>query len=115
MRTLFSLFVILATAALLASAQSGNPPMSRAGNHPAAQAARQLDMDSTMPPPPVLIIRPRVDPAKVKSEADEIARLAQSVPAQITQAAHGVLPKDLGPNLKQIEKLTKQLRRELNL
>lgn len=63
-------------------------------------------------PPPVT--RKRVDAAAVKAEADELANLAQTIPAQIGQVEHGMLPKDLAKNLKRIEKLTKHLRRELN-
>jgi hypothetical protein len=63
-------------------------------------------------PPPVT--RKRVDPAAVKAEADELANLAQTIPAQIDQVEHGMLPKDLAKNLKRIDKLTKHLRRELN-
>jgi hypothetical protein len=112
MRTLLSLLLTLTVAVLVAAAQGSRISP---GSRPIDQAERRLDMDNRMPAPPPPVIRPRLDPAKVRSEADEIARLAQSLPVQVNQTEHGVLPKDLGHNLKRIEKLTKQLRRELNL
>jgi hypothetical protein len=51
--------------------------------------------------------------AQLRQEAAELAKLAQGVPQQIDQVAHGQLPKDLNGNLKQIEKLAKRLRSEL--
>jgi len=53
------------------------------------------------------------DPAKLKAEADELVKLARSIPNEIDQAASGRLPKDLAQQLKQIEKLSRHLRREL--
>ena len=108
MRTLVSLVLVLGAAALLAAAQDGR-------ERPMDRVVREMNADGFAGTPPPAVIRSRVDSAKVKSEAEEMARLAQSVTAQITQAEGGVLPKDLGRNLKQIEKLTKHLRHELNL
>ncbi len=55
----------------------------------------------------------RYDPAKVKKDAAELAKLAQSIPPGVDQVANGKLPKDLQARLKRIEKLSKQLRREI--
>lgn len=107
MRTLVSLLVVLGVAVLLAAAQDGR-------ERPIDRVARGMNTDAFAPAPPP-VSRPRVDSARIRSEADEIARLAKSVPAQVSQTEHGVLPKDLSQNLKQIEKLAKRLRRELNL
>jgi hypothetical protein len=53
-------------------------------------------------------------PARLQRDAQELARLAQLIPAEIHQVESGVLPKDLDGQLKRIEKLSKQLRREVS-
>jgi len=53
--------------------------------------------------------------AKLKEEADQLAKLAQSIPADVDKAAKGQVAQDLAARLKQIEKLSKQLRREISL
>ena len=55
----------------------------------------------------------KLDPAKLREEADELSKLAQSVPIDIDQVAQGKLPKDTADKLKRIEKLSKHLRGEL--
>ncbi|MFZ0537211.1 MAG: hypothetical protein WAM47_10125, partial [Candidatus Sulfotelmatobacter sp.] len=55
----------------------------------------------------------RVDPAKLRQEADELARLAQTIPADVYSIQQGLLPKDTSGKLKQIEKLSKRLRSEI--
>ncbi len=55
----------------------------------------------------------RVDAAKVQSEAKELAKLAGEIPSAVEQANNGVISRDLNERLKRIEKLSKQLRREL--
>jgi len=59
-------------------------------------------------------IRTPLDAAKLKEEADQLSKLAQSIPAEVAMAAKGQLPQDLAARLKQIEKLSKQLRREIS-
>jgi len=54
-----------------------------------------------------------VSPAQTKQEADELAKLAQSIPADVDKVSKGQLPRDLVARLKQIEKLSKQLRRNI--
>ena len=56
----------------------------------------------------------RIDSVQVQKEADELARLAQTIPADVTSVRKGILPKDVIEKLKQIEKLSKRLRTELN-
>jgi len=58
--------------------------------------------------------RRQVDLVQLNKEAEELARLAGSIPAQIEQVAQGQLPKDLTEKLKQIEKLAKRLRAEVS-
>ncbi len=54
-----------------------------------------------------------LDIEKLKSDAEELAKLSRSIPSQIDLVARGQLPKDFGPQLKRIEKLAKRLRREI--
>jgi hypothetical protein len=58
--------------------------------------------------------RLRTDPLQLDREARELQELSQTIPADITQANHGLLPKDTLEKLKRIEKLAKHLRSELN-
>ena len=57
----------------------------------------------------------RVNPAQIKSDADELAKLAATVPTDVARANRGILAKDLKDRLKRIEKLSKKLRGELVL
>jgi hypothetical protein len=63
--------------------------------------------------PPIGPQTQKLDPVKLHEEAAELAKLAQSVPADIDQVAQGRLPKDVSDKLKRIEKLSKHLRGEL--
>jgi hypothetical protein len=53
------------------------------------------------------------DPVKLRREADELAELSAGIPPRINLVAQGQLPKDLGDQLKRIEKLAKHLRSEV--
>ena len=57
----------------------------------------------------------RVDKVQVKRDADELQRLTRSVAGELGQAEKGLVAKDLGENLKKIQKLSKRLRSELYL
>jgi hypothetical protein len=50
---------------------------------------------------------------QVNAETQELRRLADGLPPQIEQVAKGQMPKDLGENLKRIEKLAKHLHSEM--
>jgi hypothetical protein len=63
--------------------------------------------------PPVGPQTQKLDPARLRQEADELSRLAQSLPADIGQVTQGKLPQDVAEKLKRIEKLSKRLRSEL--
>jgi hypothetical protein len=54
------------------------------------------------------------DPAVLKREADELTKLAASIPDDVDRASKGALASDLNERLKRIEKLSKQLRRDLS-
>lgn len=54
------------------------------------------------------------DLARMSQEAAELSKIAQTIPSDVDQAAKGLLPKEVIGKLKQIEKLSKRLRSELN-
>jgi hypothetical protein len=56
----------------------------------------------------------KIDPLQLEREARELQELSQSIPADISRANQGLMPKDTIEKLKQIEKLAKHLRSELN-
>lgn len=70
------------------------------------------DHGKTAPDDPRL--QRRIDPAKLQQEADNLARTAQTIPSDIAGIRRGTLPKDTIEKLKEIEKLSKRLRSELN-
>jgi len=109
MRTPILLFAVLLSASL-AWAQGA----ARVGNGNTGQ--RQVDkaeeqFEKTVPPP--IRQQSSVDFAKVKSDADELVILSQSIHSGIDDVGKGMLPKDLIDKLKQMEKLSKRLRNEL--
>jgi hypothetical protein len=55
-----------------------------------------------------------IDMAQAQRCADDLARTAQTIPTDIASVRQGMLPKDVIEKLKQIEKLSKHLRTELN-
>jgi len=55
-----------------------------------------------------------VDLAQLQKEADQLASTAQTIPSDVASIRKGILPKDLIEKLKQIEKLSRRLRTELN-
>jgi hypothetical protein len=63
--------------------------------------------------PPARPQTQRLDPAKLREEADELAKLAQVVPQDMGQIMQGKMPKDAIDRLKRIEKISKHLRSEL--
>ncbi len=91
--------------------------------------AISLSAQKMSPPPPPLdperaatnpdqtnqaTLNRRIDPEKLQRQADELARAAQSIPSDVASVRKGMLPKDVIEKLKQIEKLSKHLRSELN-
>lgn len=103
-------------AALLAIQLSASSAWAQA-LHPRPPGVRQAEQaeaqtEKNIPPP----VQPRasVDLAKLGQEADELAKLAQTIPPDIASVRKGVLPKDVLLKLKQIEKLSKHLRSELD-
>lgn len=102
-------FILLLSLSSPMLAQSSHP--TPAGIRQAEQADAQSQRDI---PPPALAPKANLDYAKLRSEAEQLAALAQSIPPGVDQALNGVLPRDLGEKLKQVEKLAKNLRRQLS-
>src|SRR6267143_1354868 len=57
--------------------------------------------------PPIRAETPNLDPVKLRAEADELAKLAQSVPADVDQVTQGMLNRAIAEKLKRIEKISK--------
>ena len=87
------------------------PPMT---TNPSAhqQQERRLPTDQPEVVTPPSVHR-HVDGAQLLREANELAKLANEVPPLVEQANKGLLSKDLNARLKRIEKLSKQLHRDL--
>ena len=83
---------------------------------PVPRGIRQADeteaqTEKNIPPP---IAQPaHLDIAKLSHDAGELAKIAQTIPSDASNLQKGLLPKDMIEKLKQIEKLSKQLRRQL--
>jgi len=104
--SLFSMTLVL----LWLQPQQLPPPTSNAGPHPAVE--RRLPIDQ----PEVVTPRSeprRIDGAQLMREANELAKLANEIPSLVEQANKGLLSKDLNDRLKRVEKLSKQLHRDL--
>ncbi len=98
---------------VLLSFQPHQFPAVTTNSSPHPQEERRLPIDR-----PQVVTRPdnprRVDAARLAREAKELAELSDEIPSLVAQANKGVLSKDLNERLKRIEKLSKQLRRELS-
>jgi hypothetical protein len=105
MRISSLLFVIL----LSTSAAFAQGPIPPDGQLQADRAEREFE--KSIPPPTHQ--RTSLDFAKVKSDADELVLLSQSIHSGVDYVGKGMLPKDLIDKLKQMEKLSKRLRNEL--
>jgi hypothetical protein len=73
-----------------------------------------LDPDHGKTTPDDPRLQRRIDPAKLQRDADDLARTAQTIPSDVASIRRGTLPKDTIQKLKEIEKLSKKLRSELN-
>lgn len=108
MRLITPLLLVLFGLTLLCGAQG--PPKGYDGPIPMAGGRRPEFPEVGRRPTP----GQKIDLAELKSQADQLAKLASGVPPDIEQLKKGLLSKDLKRNLKQIEKLSKRLQRELN-
>jgi len=97
----------------MALAAGQYPPMAPTSNGtPRPEPQHRLPMDQPEPVQPKTGAR-RTDVAQIKRDAAELANLAGEIPPAVEQANKGILAKGLNDRLKRIEKLSKQLRREL--
>jgi hypothetical protein len=51
---------------------------------------------------------------QLRADAEELAKLAQSIPPEVDQTTKGMLPKELSAKLHRIEKLAKHLRSSIS-
>ncbi|MGB0011856.1 MAG: hypothetical protein WBQ03_09630 [Candidatus Sulfotelmatobacter sp.] len=101
-----ALLVVLFTATAALAQQRPIPP----GIRQADQAEDKTQQNI----PPARPQRTTLDMEKLRSDADELARIAQTIPPDVSNLRAGLLPKDMTEKLKQIEKLSKELRKRLN-
>lgn len=73
-----------------------------------------LDPDRSNQPADTPTLPRHIDLVQLQKDADDLARTAQTIPVDVANVRRGVLPKDTLQKLKQIEKLSKHLRSELN-
>jgi hypothetical protein len=88
-----------------------SPGTSQKRTPPGIRDVQQYETNHPLEPP--LVIKPRLDLDEMQRQAQQLASLAQSVPADVDKVAAGVLPKDTINKLRQIEKLSKGLRSKL--
>jgi hypothetical protein len=107
MKFRFLVLACLLSCVLAMAGQAGHPVP------PGVREADKLPNPADIPPQATAKRQP-VDPAGLRRHANELARLAQLIPPEVEQLKTGRLPKDLDEQLKRIEKLSKQLRREIS-
>ena len=76
--------------------------------------AQQLEMETEKELAPAKPSRGAIKPEKLRDEADELVNLAAWVRTGVNNANKGLLDKDVLQKLKQLEKLSKRLREDLN-
>ena len=72
------------------------------------------DPEHTNATPEQTTLTKHIDLLQLQKEADDLARTAQTIPSDVASMRKGMLPKDVVQKLRQIEKLSKRLRTELN-
>jgi hypothetical protein len=73
-----------------------------------------MDPDNAKQQPDTPTLPRHLDLTQLQREADDLARTAQTIPSDLANVRRGMMPKDVLQKLKQIEKLSKHLRTELN-
>ena len=97
---------VLLAAALLSAQTKPIPPGVRQADQAEAQTEKSIPPPATQPA--------HLDLAKLNQEANELAKLAQTIPPDVASIQKGKLPKDMIEKLRQIEKLSRQLRSQIN-
>lgn len=77
------------------------------------QQADQAEQQADKSIPPPTIQRTHLDFTKLRQDADDLARIAQTIPEDVASIQKGMFPKDMIEKLKQIEKLSKHLRTQI--
>lgn len=108
MKLIPSTLVVVFSLGLLSLAQNSRPSPTGMRH---AQELQSLNEKGFPPPSPS---RAALKTADLKSEAARLADLAASIPVDVDHAGKGLLEKDLIQKLKQIERLSKHLRNELD-
>jgi len=103
--TLFAATMLFAAISGLAQVRPRPPGLQQAD-----QAAQKAD--KAIPPPTSQ--QAHLDLAKLRQDADELARISQTIPTDVSSIQKGMLPKDMIEKLKRIEKLSKHLRTEVS-
>jgi hypothetical protein len=96
-------FVLIAAPLILA--QTRIPPGLRQADQVEDQTQKNI--------PPPITLQPHFDLVRLGQQADELARIAQTIPPDVASIQEGKLPKDIIEKLKQIEKLSKRLRSQI--
>lgn len=102
MKIVVLLSSVLFVCALVAPAQS---------HWPKPPQPAVMDAPQTKPSGPKMTSR--IDPLQLQREAGELSDLAKSLPADMDQVGHGLLPMDTIDKLKRIEKLSKHMREQI--
>lgn len=100
------------SALLLFSAPSASVQMHP--RPPGLQQAEKAETQAEQNIPPPNTHRSPTDMARLQDEADKLAGLAQTIPNDVTSIRNGMLPKNIIEKLKQIEKISKHLRSQLD-
>lgn len=110
---LFLVFPLQATSGQLSSGSPHEGVFSHLGpTQPTVLQPEELPTRGQLSPP--RRSRPRhLNSTQIKTDANELAALAQKIPKQVT-GIQNIYPKDLSKQLKEIEKLSKRLRREIS-
>ena len=109
----FLLFVVFAATPFALCPRLAQAQFTKGGNWPLPPAPAQ-GTPMGHPDTPEESTAKRIDMVGVQRDADALARTAQSIPLDVESIRKGMLPKDVMQKLKQIEKLSKRLRSELN-
>jgi len=97
--------MLLISAAPTSAQARPRAPGVRQADQAAAQAERNI--------PPPITPHATIDLAELEQQADELSRIAQTIPLDIEGVKKGMFPKDVIQRLRQIERLARHLRREL--
>jgi hypothetical protein len=105
-----TLFACLAVLTLCCESAKSQAMARGLPNPPASQQTPIVKTSDNASTP----VNARIDLIAVQRDAAELARTAQSIPLDVESVKKGILPKDVLQKLKQIEKLSRHLRSELN-